>query len=85
MEIARTTLRLDEHLMRQARQIAAETGRTLTAVVEDALREAIYRQQHQAKEARKELPTFSSELMPGVDLNNSASLLDMMEEDDAPL
>ncbi len=33
----RTTVRLDEHLLAQARPYAAESGRTLTAVIEEAL------------------------------------------------
>lgn len=81
----RTTLRIDDSLMRQAKQLAAETGRTLTAVVEDALREAFSRRQPTAPRRRLEFPTFDSGgLMPGVDIDNSASLLDIMEEGDAP-
>lgn len=36
----RTTVRLDEHLPFQAKQHATEFGKTLTAVLEDALRES---------------------------------------------
>src|ERR1700675_4442894 len=37
----RTTVRLDDDLLRQTKTLAAQTGRTLTAVIEDALRETI--------------------------------------------
>lgn len=78
----RTTVRLDDMLFRQAKKLAAETGRSLTAVIEDALREVVGRRS--ASSTRKEkiaLPTFKGRgLRPGVDLDNSAALLDAMEE-----
>jgi hypothetical protein len=77
----RTTIRLDEALLRDAKELAARSGQTLTAVIEEALRKALA-----SKEARKErrplsLPTFAGNgLQPGVDLDDSASLLELMEE-----
>jgi hypothetical protein len=83
---ARTTLRLDEHLMREIKASAVQSGRTLTDWIEDALREALLRRRQQAAAERFELPVFSmGPPLPGVDLNNSAALLDLMEEDDGPL
>jgi hypothetical protein len=83
----RTTLDIHDDLMLQAKMVAAETGRTLTAVVEDALREVFARRRLPPPEnAPFVLPTFGSGgLMPGVDLDNSAALLDIMEEGDAPV
>jgi hypothetical protein len=83
----RTTLDIHDDLMLQAKMVAAETGRTLTAVVEDALREVFARRRSPPPEnAPSVLPTFGSGgLMPGVDLDNSAALLDIMEEGDAPV
>jgi hypothetical protein len=76
----RTTLRLDDDLLRDAKRYAARTGRTLTAVVEDALRETLARSRRPAKRERVTLPTFRGHgLRPGVDLDDSASLLDLME------
>jgi hypothetical protein len=78
----RTTVRLEEQLLAEAKQLAARTGRTLTAVIEDALRQAIA----QARQARRtsdavDLPTFrGTGLQPGVDLDDTAALLDLMEE-----
>ena len=37
----KTTLNLDEHLLREAKKRAAEEGTTLTRVVEEALRDAL--------------------------------------------
>ncbi len=82
----RTTIRLNDDLLQQAKMAAAESGRTLTAVVEDALREAFARRQPSQPRERFKLPTFDGGgLMPGVDLNDSAGLLDIMEEGDAPV
>ena len=39
----RTTIQLDDQLLLEAKKHAAQTGRTLKAVIEDALREALAR------------------------------------------
>jgi hypothetical protein len=76
----RTTVRLDDDLLARAKAFAARTGRTLTAVIEDALRAALARERRRPREARPELPTFGSGgTLPGVDLDDSAALLDVME------
>lgn len=83
---ARTTIRLDEHLLREAKKLAAESGRTLTAVIEDALRAALMRRTSAANEKKWEFPTFDMGApLPGVDINNSAALLELMEEGDDPV
>jgi hypothetical protein len=80
----RTTIRLDDHLLRRAKQLAAQTGRTLTAVIEDAVRESLSRR----KKARNSEPIRLIHggvggLQPGVDLDHTAELLDVMERSDA--
>jgi hypothetical protein len=78
----RTTINLDDDLLAEAKQVAARTGRTLTAVVEDALRESLHRR-HRTARRTVELPVFGEgALQPGVDLDDSAALLDLMERDD---
>jgi hypothetical protein len=77
----RTTLALDDDLYREAKRVALDSGTTVTAFVEAALREKL-RRRHGAARRRKKvpLPTFRGRgLMPGVDLDDSASLLDLME------
>ena len=77
----RTTVRLDDHLLREAKQFAARTGRTLTAVIEDALREALSRSQKRPRRPPVKLPTFRGQgLRSGVDLDDTASLLELMDE-----
>ncbi len=76
----RTTIRIDDDVLRGAKKLALETDRTLTAVIEDALREVLVRRSERAKRRPVRLPTFGGEgLQPGVDLDDSAALLDLME------
>ena len=76
----RTTVRLDERLLAKAKRYAAETGRTLTAVLEDALREALARKSANVKRKQVRLKTVKGDgVHPGVDLDDSAALLDVME------
>ena len=78
----RTTIRLDDHLLREAKKYAAEAGRSLTGVIEDALREVLARRKAAVKRERVRLPTFRGQgLQPGVNLNSNAELLDLMEKD----
>jgi hypothetical protein len=80
----RTTINLDDELLREAKGVAAATGKSLTEVVEDSLREALSRRKKIVRGKRIELPTFKGNgLQPGVDLNDSASLLDLMDRTDA--
>jgi len=76
----RTTIRLDDRLLAEAKQAAARTGRTLTAVIEDALRQALAAGKSKKRPPAK-LPTSGKGgLQPGVDLDDSAALLALMEE-----
>ena len=74
---------MDDQLLMEAKQRAAQTGRTLKAVIEDALREALARPDSSPLQPRVRLKTFKGRgLQPGVDLDDTASLLDLMERDD---
>ena len=82
----RTTIRLDDQLLIETKQLAARTGRTLTAVIEDALREMLSYQQPGAMRAPVRIRTVGgSGLLPGVDLDDSAALLDLTDNFDAPV
>jgi hypothetical protein len=74
---------MDDHLLVEAKKLAAETGRTLTAVIEDALRETLGRRAKNTQADLVRLPTFRGKgLQPGVDLDDNASLLDLMDQSD---
>jgi hypothetical protein len=78
--LMRTTVRLPEDLLRQAKKRAAEDGRTLTSLLEEGLR-SVLAESRQAKQTRVRLPVSkaSGGPLPGVDLNRSSDLLDRME------
>lgn len=74
----RTTVRLPDELMRAAKRRAQETGRSLTQLLEDALR-AELRQPTRARRVAAPLPTYRGKgLHPGVDLADSSALEDLM-------
>jgi hypothetical protein len=77
----RTTVRLDPALLRAAKRYAAEAGTTLTALVEDGLREILGRRRDAGKEPPPvRLPTFRGDgLRAGVDLDDSAALREVMD------
>ena len=79
----RTTIKIDDTLLAEAKSRAADSGRTLNAVVEDALRESFARRAAADPIARSKLPIFrGGRLVPGVDLDDSAALLEQMERAD---
>ena len=79
----RTTIRIDDALLREAKQLAARTGQSLTAIIEDALREALTRHHSTAtREPVHLITTGGNGLRPGIDLDDSASLLDVMDAPD---
>ena len=81
----RTTIRLNDQLLAEVKQLAAQTGQTLTAIIEEALRQMLARQQQMAQRSPIELITVSGNgPQPGVDLDDSAMLLELMETFDDP-
>ena len=76
----RTTIRLNPDLLSQLKRLAAETHRTMTAIIEDAIREVLARRHSKKPRQPVRLPTFKGNgLRTGVDLNHSVSLLDIMD------
>lgn len=75
-------MRLDEELLRAAKQLATSSGRSPTALIEDTLREAILRRDPGVAPAHEiAIPTFCGRgPRAGVDLDNSAALLDAMDQ-----
>jgi len=73
----RTTIRLDETLLRRAKSMAAASGRSLNDFIADAVRAAIT--PRAGRSSAPAIPVFSGgKLLPGVDLDDAASLLDLM-------
>jgi hypothetical protein len=78
----RTTLNLDDRLVREVKTRAVNEGRTFTSLVEEALQKLIT--EHDApKEERIELPTWAGGgLLPGVDLDDHEALKALVDSDD---
>ncbi|HLH25801.1 MAG TPA: ribbon-helix-helix protein, CopG family [Chloroflexota bacterium] len=81
----RTTVRLDPDLLHEIKRAAAEDHTTLTALLEQAVRELLARRRQAHPRPRLPLPTYAGRgLQPGVDLDDTAALLDLMDRRDAP-
>ena len=79
----RTTIHLPDELLARAKRAAIDSNRTLTAVIEEALLAALSKRRG-APVVRADLPTYGEGgLQPGVDLDDSAALLDLLEGPDA--
>ena len=76
----RTTVRLSDDLLRKAKKKAAGEGRTLTSLVEEGLK-IVLAESKSRKRGRVRLPISkaSGGTLPGVDLNRSSELQDLME------
>ena len=79
-------LEINEDLLVAAEQAALRRGQSLSAVVEQALRDAFASSPDGLTiRGKVELPTFRGRgLRPGVNLDDSASLLELMEFPNAP-
>jgi hypothetical protein len=77
----RTTVRLDEALLERARREARCRGVTLTSLIEQGLRLALHRPPGRGERPVVALPECRAGggVLPGVDLDDTASLLDRMD------
>jgi plasmid stability protein len=78
----RTTIRLDDHLLREAKARAARAGRSLNEFIEDAVRSAVL-DDRQPSDHAHHIPVFRGGrgLRPGVDLDSNAALMDLLDDD----
>lgn len=75
----RTTIRINDHLLKRAKKRAADGGRTLTSLVEEGL-VLILSKTKASRRTRIELPVSKATggVLPGVDLNRSSDLEEVM-------
>ena len=75
----RTTIRINDDLLKGAKKRAAEEGLTLTALVEEGLR-LVLSKAGPGPRTRIELPVSEAAggVLPGVDLNRSSDLEEVM-------
>jgi hypothetical protein len=80
----RITIDIDDRLLADAKAHAASSGRTLDEVVESALRAALSAPDDSRDQLHVDLPTFpGGRLLPGIDLDDSVTLIRRMEELDS--
>ncbi len=76
----RTTVRLDDDLLTEAKQHAVRTRRTLTQLLADGLVALLERERGGQSPRQVRLPVFHGDgVYGGIDVNRSASLLERME------
>ena len=75
----RTTLNLDDELFRALKKRAAETGRTMTQLVDEALREMLERSPDPSVVHDIPWVTVRGKVRPGIDITDRDSLLEAME------
>jgi len=75
----RTTLNLDDHLVRAVRQRAVDTGRTIMEILELGVRELLERESRPPAPRRLRWVTVRGDAPPAVDLTDRDALLDRME------
>ena len=75
----RTTIRIKDSILQDAKKRALTEKKSLTAYIEESLRDKLYDLNGKAVSVEP-LPTFKgSGVRPGIDLNNSQNLLDIMD------
>ncbi len=77
----RTTVRLEDGLLEEAKREAARRGETLTSLIELGLRLALAQSKEPKRRPKLELPVSHAGggTLPGIDLNNSAGLWDILD------
>jgi len=76
----RTTINLPDDLILQAKRVALESDTTLTEVIANALRESLAKpRRKQGKGEFRIVPSGHGGVFPGVDLDDTSGLLDIMD------
>ena len=76
----RTTIRIDDELYREVKAKAARSGRTVAAVLEDAVRRGLNPTEEPTRRLYAVKPTGRGGLRSGVDLSSNAALAEVMDE-----
>lgn len=76
----RTTIRIDDDLYREVKTRAAQSGRTVAAVLEDAVRLGLSPAKQRTGRRYAVRATGKGGLRRGVDLSSNASVVDAMDE-----
>lgn len=81
LRCVRTTINLPDDVLAEAKRAAAASGLTLTQFIEEAVRVGLARREPTTR-PQQVLPTSPGAPRAGVDLDDTAALLDLMDADD---
>ena len=73
-------MRLRDDLLERAKKRAAEDGRTLTSLIEEGLMLVLAPKATRRKHVELPVSKASGGVLPGVDLNRSSALEEIMED-----
>jgi hypothetical protein len=77
----RTTFRIDEEILAEAKALAARQHRTLNSVMEEALRRMLANAQELEDRPPVQLPTWGGGLQDGVDLSPAGLKESLAQQD----
>jgi len=81
----RTTVNIDDELLRRIREISVRTRQPLGDLIDDALRAMLAERRTSAGMRRVVLPTDGgSGLQPGVDLEDKGALAELLGDNEPP-
>ncbi len=75
----RTTVSIDDDVLREAKGRAASEGRTLGELITEALRERLSRRPRRTRGRYKVVTSGEGGPRPGVDITNNAAMRDVMD------
>jgi hypothetical protein len=79
--LMRTTLTIDDQVLAEFKRLAADAHRTLSAVIDEALRSELARRRADGAVSASDLPVVhGGTLRSGVDLADSAALQRILDE-----
>jgi Arc/MetJ family transcription regulator len=76
----RTTVSIDDDVLRTAKRRAAEEDRTLGELITEALRERLGRRPTEGRERYVAVTCGEGGTLPGVDVTNNAAVRELMDQ-----
>lgn len=77
----KTTIELDDELLRAAKQRAAASGQPLRAFIEDALRARLLPRPRGRSKFKLDVPVIKGKAPPAIDIADRNALYDLMERE----
>jgi len=75
----RTTVSIDDDVLRTAKRRAADEGRTLGELITESLRERLARRPAAGRDRYAAVTSGEGGPLPGVDITNNAAVRDLMD------